>query len=157
MDKPKTRKDVRAQIRAERKTAQLAREALERANVGDLTEVKYRQAQLDEVDTWLRAQVARVTEAAEARRDRHKVAIGKALQTMRLRGESMRGIAAQSGLTERQIRDYMQTAAASESGEETSTSAEPDDSVDPAAQVLPAEAGEVSDRALQPADGEAAR
>ncbi len=108
MDKPVTRKDVRAQVRAERRKAQLAREAVERANVSDLTEVKFRQGQLAEVDTWLEAQVARVTESADKRRDRHRVAIGKSLHAMRMRGESMRGIADQTGLTERQIRDFMQ-------------------------------------------------
>jgi predicted transcriptional regulator len=107
MDKPVTRKDVRAQVRAARKTAQLAREALERANVGDLTEVQFRQAQLADVDNWVQTQIDRVSQAAEKRRDQHKIAISKALHAMRLRGESMRGIAEQSGLTERQIRDYM--------------------------------------------------
>jgi hypothetical protein len=48
-------------------------------------------AKLDGVDEWEAERLAKVRADAQARRDRHRVKAGRALQAMRLRGESIGG------------------------------------------------------------------
>lgn len=110
MDKRASRKDTRARVMEKRAAREAARVAAERANLHDLTEVAYRQAQLDDVDIWLSQQIERTNLAAEQRREKHRIAIGQSLQSMRLRGETMRAVAEQTELSERQIRELLKCA-----------------------------------------------
>lgn len=110
MEKKASRKDTRARVMEKRAAREAARVAAERANLQDLTEVAYRQAQLDDVDIWLSQQIERANLAAEQRREKHRIAIGGSLQSMRLRGETMRAIAEQAEMSERQIRELIKCA-----------------------------------------------
>jgi len=90
--------------------AAAAREARERANIGDLTEFMVSAAEIDEVDSWLAARIEKVKAEAERKRERHRVAAGNALQRMRLRGETVTSIAAQAGLSVSRVREYLRSA-----------------------------------------------
>ena len=99
MQKTTSRKLARARLLERQQAAAAAREARERANIGDLTEFTVRAAQADEVDEWLAGRIEKLKAEAERRRQAHRVAAGKALHAMRLRGESVSAIAAQTGLS----------------------------------------------------------
>ncbi|HUH72115.1 MAG TPA: hypothetical protein VLZ05_26585 [Mycobacterium sp.] len=114
MEKTTSRKLARARLLERQQAAAAAREARERANIGDLTEFTVRAAQADEVDGWLAARIEKVKAEAVRRRDGHRVAAGKALHAMRLRGESVTAIAAQTGLPVGRVREYLRVAADAE-------------------------------------------
>lgn len=95
-------------------SAAVAREARERANIGDLTEFTVRAAQADEVDTWLATRIEKLNTEAEHRRQGHRVAAGKALHAMRLRGETVTAIATQTGLSLSRVREFLRAAADTE-------------------------------------------
>lgn len=115
MEKTTSRKLARARLLERQQAAAVAREARERANIGDLTDFTVRAAQADEVDEWLAARIEKLKAEAECRRTRHRTAAGKALQAMRLRGESVSAIAAQTGLSLARVREFLRIAAAAES------------------------------------------
>jgi hypothetical protein len=96
--------------------AAVAREARERANIGDLTEFTVRVGRADEVDDWLAARIEKLTGEAERRRHEHRVAAGKALQAMRLRGETVTAIAAQTGLSLSRVREFLRLATDPDAG-----------------------------------------
>lgn len=114
MEKTTSRKLARARLLERQQAAAAAREARERANIGDLTEYMVRAAQADEVDGWLAARTEKLKEEAERRRCAHRTAAGKALQAMRLRGESVSAIASQTGLSLARVREYLRIAATAE-------------------------------------------
>lgn len=94
--------------------AAVAREARERANIGDLTEFTVRAAQADEVDNWLATRIEKLNTEAEHRRHGHRVAAGKALHAMRLRGETVTTIATQTGLSLSRVREFLRAASDTE-------------------------------------------
>ena len=130
MEKTTSRKLARARLLERRQAAAAAREVRERANIGDMTEFTVQAAHADEVDEWLAARIEKLKAEAERRRHRYRVAAGKALQTMRLRGESVTTIAAQTGLSLGRVREYLRVAT------ETETDTQDESSV-VEAQVVP--------------------
>lgn len=115
MEKTTSRKLARARLLERQQAAAAAREARERANIGDLTEFTVRAAQADEVDDWLAVRIEKLKEEAARRRETHRIAAGKALQAMRLRGESVSAIATQTGLSLGRVREFLRVAADAES------------------------------------------
>lgn len=130
VEKTTSRKLARARLLERQQAAAAERETRERANIGNLTEFTVRAAQADEVDEWLQVRIEKLRAEAEGRRHRHRVAAGKALHAMRLRGESISAIAAQAGLPVSRVREYLRAAL------ETSAAGQPPANVVPA-QVLP--------------------
>lgn len=112
---------ARARLLERQQTAAAEREVREWANIGDMTEFTVQAAHADEVDEWLAARIEKLKAEAERRRHRYRVAAGKALHTMRLRGESVTTIAAQTGLSLGRVREYLRVAADAE----TDTQVEP--------------------------------
>ncbi len=111
MEKTTSRKLARARLLERQQAAAAAREARERANISDLTEFTVRAAQADEIDEWLTTRIEKLKAEADRRRHGHQVAAGKALHAMRLRGESVSAIAAQTGLSLGRVREYLRAAA----------------------------------------------
>jgi hypothetical protein len=114
MEKTTSRKLARARLFERQQAVAAAREARERANIGDLTEFTVRAAQADEVDDWLAARIEKLKAEAERRHQGHRVAAGKALHAMRLRGQSVSAIAAQIGLSISRVREFLLVAADAE-------------------------------------------
>jgi hypothetical protein len=110
MEKTTSRKEARKRLMARQESAAEAREARERANIGDLTEFTVRIAQVDEVDAWLADRIEKLKGEADRKRQTHRTAAGKALQSMRLRGETMAGISAATGLSVSRLREYLKYA-----------------------------------------------
>lgn len=110
MERTTSKKAARARLLEARAQAAAERARRERENIGDLAEFMVQVAKIDEVDVWLRERVAKLNAEAEERRRRHKVAAGRALQAMRLRGETNAAIAAQAGVSTTKLRDYLQAA-----------------------------------------------
>ena len=95
--------EVRAKRAAER-------EARERANITDLTEFFVQSELHDDVDVWLREQIAKVTTEAKTRRQQHRAAAGTALKAMLDRGETLSAIAEQAEITVAKVRTYLSLA-----------------------------------------------
>jgi hypothetical protein len=131
MEKTTSRKLARARLLERQQAVAAAREARERANLGDLTEFTVRAAQADEVDDqWLGARMEKLKAEAERRRQGYRRAAGKALQAMRLRGETVTALAAATGLSISRVREFLRLAA--EAGADTGGESDASD-----AQVLP--------------------
>jgi hypothetical protein len=79
--------------------------------VGNLTTFVVESAKLDDVDEWERDRLKRLRADAEIRRQKHRVNAGRALQAMRLRGESIAWIAQQPGVSTAVVRGFLQAAA----------------------------------------------
>ena len=116
MEKTTSRKLARARLLERQQAVAAAREARERANIGDLTEFTVRAAQVEEVDDWYAARVEKLKAEAEHRREGHRRAAGKALQAMRLRGETVTAIAAATGLSISRVREFLRVAAEAGTG-----------------------------------------
>lgn len=119
MEKTTSRKLARARLVERQQAAAADREARERANIGDLIEFTVRAAEADEVDAWLDRRIENLKTQAVSRRAKHRLAAGKALQAMRLRGESVTSIAAQTGLSVSAVRDFLRLAADAEPDTQT--------------------------------------
>jgi len=117
MEKTTSRKLARARLLERQQTEAAAREARERANIGDLTEFMVKVAEIDEVEPWLADRIEKIKAQAGGKRERYRVAAGNALQRMRLRGETVTSIAAQTGLSVSRVREYLRVA--TETGEVT--------------------------------------
>jgi hypothetical protein len=102
----------RARLMEARVAKAADREARERQNIGDLAEFLVQTAKVDEVDGWLAERIEKARREADAKRERHRVAAGKALQAIRFRGETVAGIAAQAGVMQAKVREYLKVAAA---------------------------------------------
>ena len=110
--KPTTsRSEARAALLKAQAAAAEERKRREVANVGDLTTFVVETAKLDGVGEWERSRLEKVRSDAEARRERHRAAAGRALQAMRLRGESIASIAQQAGVSVAAVRGFLQAAA----------------------------------------------
>src|SRR5690349_23926453 len=107
MDTTVSRKEARAALLKQRKADRAARQAREQADLNDLTEFTVRVNQAGSgTDEWLAVKLEKLkTEAAE-RRNKHRIAAGKALQNMRLRRVPVAEIAEQTNLSISKIRDY---------------------------------------------------
>jgi hypothetical protein len=116
MEKTTSRKLARARLLERQQAVAAAREARERANIGDLTEFTVRAAQVEEVDDWYAARVEKLKAEAEHRREGHRRAAGKALQAMRLRGETVTAIAAATSLSICRVREFLRVAAQAGTG-----------------------------------------
>lgn len=124
MDKTTSRKEARRRLMERQQSVAEAREARERANIGDLTEFTVRTAQVDEVDAWLADRIEKLKGEAERKRQTHRTAAGKALHAMRLRGETLASISTATGYSVSRLREYLKYAtesAASAAAEESST------------------------------------
>jgi hypothetical protein len=111
MEKTTSRKLARARLLERQQAAAAEPEARERANIGDLTEFTVRAAQADEADDWLAARIEELNGEAQRRRHGNRLAAGKALHAMRLRGESITVIAAHTGLSLSRVREFLRLAA----------------------------------------------
>ena len=87
------------------------RKRREIANVGDLTTFVVESAKLDDVDDWRRDRLERLRADAQARRQKHRVNAARALQAMRLRGESIASIAHQTAVSTAVVRGFVPAAA----------------------------------------------
>jgi len=124
MDKTTSRKEARRRLMERQQSLAEAREARERANIGDLTEFTVRTAQVDEVDTWLADRIEKLKGEAERKRQAHRTAAGKAVHAMRLRGETLAAISTATGYSVSRLREYLKYAnesAASTAAEESTT------------------------------------
>lgn len=100
---------------AARKAAAAAAEELaarNRANVEDLATFFNAHERADGVDEWLAERQLALQEQARQRRSGFIRDGGLALRAMRVRGESVREIAAMTGLTEKGVRDAIRAAEA---------------------------------------------
>lgn len=122
MEKTTSRKLARARLLERQQAAAATREARERTNIGDMTEFTVQAAHADEVDEWLAVRIEKLKAEAERRRHRYRVAAGNALHTMRLRGESVSAIAAQTGLSLGRVREYLRAAADAETDTQAESS-----------------------------------
>ena len=105
--KPGKKAATRARLMEVRAKRASEREARERANITDLTEFFVQTELHDDVDGWLRDQIARVTLEAKDRRQQHRTAAGVALKAMADRGETMSAIAEQAEITAAKVRMYL--------------------------------------------------
>lgn len=110
MEKTTSRKLARRRLLEAQQQAAAAREQRERANLTDMTEFTVRMAQVDEVDAWYAGRVEKLKEEADRKRHAHRVAAGKALHSMRLRGETMATMSATTGLSVSRLRELMKYA-----------------------------------------------
>lgn len=118
MDRTTSRKQARAKVVERQREAAAAREARERANIGDLTEFTVQAAKVDDVAVWLAEKTASLNAEAERRRSTHRQAAGSALQRMRLRGETIPAIAEAAGVSIGRVREFLKSAARASSGGE---------------------------------------
>ena len=98
---------TRARLMEVRAKRAAEREARERANITDLTEFFVQSELHDDVDVWLREQIAKVTTEAKTRRQQHRAAAGTALKAMLDRGETLSAIAEQAEITVAKVRTYL--------------------------------------------------
>lgn len=118
MDKTTSRKEARRRLMERQQSVAEAREARERANIGDLTEFTVRTAQVDEVDTWLADRIEKLKGEADRKRQVHRTAAGKALHAMRLRGETLASISTATGYSVPRLREYLKYATESADSED---------------------------------------
>ncbi|WP_065019239.1 hypothetical protein [Mycolicibacter sinensis] len=111
MEKTTSRKLARTRLLERQRAEAAAREARERANLTDLTEFMVQTAHLEQVDERIAERIEKVKAEGEQRRHRYRVAAGKALHAMRMRGESVAAIARQTGLSQGQVREFVRIGA----------------------------------------------
>lgn len=75
------------------------------ANGRDLQKLLKSLGQLDQVDDWYQQRLVKLQAEAEARRDRHRAEAGRAVVSMKERGQGSARIAAMSATAEKTIRD----------------------------------------------------
>ena len=83
-----------------------------RADVHDLQRLLRSLDHLDQVDDWFQQRLVKLQADAEARRDRHRAVAGRAVASMRKRGQGFARIAAMSGTTEKKVRELARFTAA---------------------------------------------
>ncbi|EUA09772.1 hypothetical protein I545_5918 [Mycobacterium kansasii 662] len=121
MEKTTSRKLARRRLLEAQQQAAAAREQRERANLTDMTEFTVRMAQVDEVDAWYAGRVEKLQDEADRKRHAHRVAAGKALHAMRLRGETMASISATTGLSVSRLRELMKYASEDHTDDDSSS------------------------------------
>lgn len=95
-------------IRAE----QIRELELAHANTRDLQRLVQSLEKLDQVDAWFQQRLVKLRAEADARRDRHRAVAGRAVASMRGRGQQFARIAAASATAEKTIRELARFAAA---------------------------------------------
>ena len=83
------------------------------ANGRDLQRLVQSLEKLDQVDDWFQDRLVKLQAEAEARRDRHRAVAGRAVVSMKDRGQRFARIAAMSATAEKAIRDLARFAARS--------------------------------------------
>ena len=111
MKRTTSRSEARQALLKPQAAAAEERKRLELANVGDLTTFVVESAKFDDVDEWERDRLKRLRADAEVRRQKRRVNAGRALQAIRLRGESIASIAPQTGVSTVVVRGFLQAAA----------------------------------------------
>src|SRR6476619_1109390 len=111
MKRTTSRSEARQALFKPRAVAAEERKRLELANLGDLTTFVVESAKFDDVDEWERERLKRLRADAEVRRQKHRVNAGRALQAMRLRGESIASIAPETVMSTVVVRGFLQEAA----------------------------------------------
>lgn len=86
------------------------------ANARDLQRLVQSLEKLDQVDDWFQQRLFKLQAEAEARRDRHRAVAGRAITSMRERGQRFARIAAASATAEKMIRELARFAADDRSG-----------------------------------------
>lgn len=94
-----------------------------RANVHDLQRLVQSLERLDQVDDWFRQRLVKLQAEADARRDRHRAVAGRAVASMRERGQRFAQIAAASATAEKTIRELARFATTGRSDDDRSASA----------------------------------
>ncbi len=82
-----------------------------RANARDLQRLVQSLEKLDQVDDWFQQRLVTLQAEAEARRDHHRAVAGRAVASMRERGQGLERIAAASATAEKTIRELARFAA----------------------------------------------
>lgn len=106
-------------IRAE----QIRELELARANTRDLQRLVQSLEKLDQVDDWFQQRQVKLRAEADARRDRHRAVAGRAVASMRERGQRFARIAAASATAEKTIRELARFAATDRSDDDRDVSA----------------------------------
>jgi hypothetical protein len=88
------------------------RAVLQRKNVEDLAQFVAEVGRADQVDVWLETRIDKARREAEVRRRRHEAAAGRALAAVCSRGESVQSVAAQLGIGQARVREYLRLAEA---------------------------------------------
>ena len=82
------------------------------ANARDLQRLVQSLEKLDQVDDWFQQRLFKLQAEAEARRDRHRAVAGRAVASMRERGQRFERIAAASATAEKTVRELARFTAA---------------------------------------------
>lgn len=93
------------------------------ANARDLQRLVQSLEKLDQVDDWFQQRLVKLRAEAEARRDRHRAVAGRAVASMRERGQRFARIAAASATAEKTIRELARFAATGRSDDDRNASA----------------------------------
>lgn len=89
-----------------------------RANARDLQRLVQSLERLDQVDDWFQDRLVKLQAEAEVRRDRHRAVAGRAVASMRERGQRFERIAAASATAEKTIREFARFAATGRSDDD---------------------------------------
>ena len=92
------------------------------ANGRDLQRLVQSLEKLDQVDDWFQDRLVKLQAEAEARRDRHRAVAGRAVVSMKDRGQRFARIAAMSATAEKAIRDLARFAATDRSDDDRGAS-----------------------------------
>jgi len=112
-----SKRAVAAELAAKRAIANRERAARERADISDIAEFVTQLAREEEVAGWFSGQVRRLEEDAARRRERCRLAAGRALQAIAGRGGSVKEIAAVTGLSAAVVSDYLAAARTVDNGQ----------------------------------------
>jgi hypothetical protein len=93
------------------------------ANGRDLQKLLKSLDQLDQVDDWYQQRLVKLQAESEVRRDRHRAEAGRAVVSMRERGQRFARIAAASATAEKTIRELARFAATDRSDDHRDVSA----------------------------------
>ena len=93
------------------------------ADVRDLQRLLKSLEHLDQVDDWFQQRLVKLQAEAEARRDRHRADAGRAVASLRERGQGFARIAAMAGTAEKKIRELARFAATDRSDDHCDVSA----------------------------------
>ena len=93
------------------------------ANARDLQRLVQSLEKLDQVDDWFQDRLVKLQAEADVRRDRHRAVAGRAVASMRERGQRFTRIATASATAEKTIRELARFAADDRSGGQRDVSA----------------------------------
>lgn len=108
----KSKREVLLELQAASKAAARERAERERTNLLDVAEFLSQVGREAAVAEWLSSQVAALKVEAGRRRERARLAAGVALRELAARGESVKAIAEQAGMSAARIQEYLAVEAA---------------------------------------------